>query len=98
MEAHAILDSLGVADAATRTRAGELERLLRPRTTAAALAQCRGAVSVLLACREHNQSVEPREVSMAGCVTVDQLLVALSACQRMLNLRFVAVAAACLCC
>ena len=89
MEARAILDSLGLADVATRTRAGELERLLRPQTTCGALAQCRGAASVLLACRECGQNVEPREVAMAGCVTVDQLLVALAACQRILRIKFV---------
>lgn len=88
MEARDIAESLGVADAKARVRACELERLLRPRTPGGVLAQCRGAASVLLACREHGVRVEAREVALASCVTVDALLGATATCQRILGIQF----------
>lgn len=98
MEVRDIVETLGVADARARVRAGELERLLRPRTPGGVLAQCRGAACVLLACREHGVRLEAREVALASCVTVDALLGAVATCQRILGIQYVACIAALLLC
>ena len=89
MQAQDIIEHLGLTDEAIRFRACELERLLTPRTLSGILAQTRGAVCVLLACREHDQKIEARQVALTSCVTVDQLLSSLATCQRMLNIQFV---------
>ena len=87
MQAEDIIESLGITDEETRTRAAVLERLLIPRTPSGVLSQCRGAVSVLQACREHDQKVEARQVAIVSCVTVEQLLNALATCQKILNIK-----------